>query len=115
MQQAVHGVEVEVGAERQQGEERHVAALRSGGSFESMQPGDVDSALTAERPSELLIKGVVAGAVSEAESRLEERLANNRQRQGKKKDAPTTKKKTSKALKKANGIVKRMMMMMDFG
>ena len=54
---------------------RHVAALRSGGSFESIQASDVDEALTSQRPSELLIKGVVAGAVSEAETRLEEKLA----------------------------------------
>ena len=54
---------------------RHVAALRSGGSFENIAPGDVDEALTSQRPSELLIKGVVAGAVSEAETRLEEKLA----------------------------------------
>ena len=52
---------------------RHVAALRSGGSFESIQASDVDEALTSQRPSELLIKGVVAGAVSE--TRLEKGAA----------------------------------------
>ena len=36
---------------------RHVAALRSGGSYENVLPGDVDEALKAERPSELLVKG----------------------------------------------------------
>ena len=54
---------------------RPLLLLRSGGSFENIAPGDVDEALTSQRPSELLIKGVVAGTVSEAESRLEEKLA----------------------------------------
>ena len=54
---------------------RHVAALRAGGSYGSLVEGDVDAALTAERPSELLVKGVVAGAVSEAEAALEKKLA----------------------------------------
>ena len=56
---------------------RHVAALRAGGSFETMRQGDVDDALKAERPSELLIKGVVAGAVADAELRLEAKLAKS--------------------------------------
>lgn len=56
---------------------RHVAALRAGGSFDTMQQGDVDDALKAERPSELLIKGVVAGAIADAELRLEAKLAKS--------------------------------------
>ncbi|KAH8055755.1 hypothetical protein JL722_8104 [Aureococcus anophagefferens] len=53
---------------------RHVAALRSGGSFENVLPGDVEDALAADRPSELLVKGVVASACADVEATLEKKL-----------------------------------------
>ncbi|KAH8074862.1 hypothetical protein JL720_10606 [Aureococcus anophagefferens] len=53
---------------------RHVAALRSGGSFDNVLPGDVEDALAADRPSELLVKGVVASACADVEATLEKKL-----------------------------------------
>lgn len=55
---------------------RHVAALRAGASYDSLQEDDVLNALTAPRPSELAVKGIVASALADVEDRVETKLGS---------------------------------------
>ncbi|GMH81120.1 hypothetical protein TL16_g08831 [Triparma laevis f. inornata] len=56
---------------------RHVAALRIGRAQQDiagMEPEEVEKALTAEQPSELLVKSVVSSAMSGVEEKLEDKI-----------------------------------------
>lgn len=55
---------------------RHVAALRAGASYDSLQEDDIPDALTAPRPSELAVKGIVAAALADVEDRVETKLGS---------------------------------------
>lgn len=60
-----------------EGIRRHVAALRIGRGKEDikdMSASEVDRALTAEQPSELLVKSVVTSSMAELQDKLEDKV-----------------------------------------